>query len=329
MKYQHLTIEERETIQELLWQKQSLRAIARRLGRSPSSITRELKRNCPIRRKYVPRSVTARAVEKRTSRGRKDRLKNSTIREYVIVHLKMRWSPEQIAGRIKKDLKLSISHEAIYQFIYSQLSREGYGPNSHNILDLRPCLRRSRKRRQPKGLRRSHRVLKPKGPSIDTRPRIVSQKKRYGDWEADSVVSNVHKAGVNTLLERKSGYYLITKLKGKSSADTINAIASRMEAIPQSLKHTLTTDNGPEFSDWQAIERLGLDPFFAHPYCSGERGANENTNGLLRDYYPKGTDFTLVPDDELRVVEYALNTRPRKRLGWQTPLEVIGVALTG
>jgi transposase, IS30 family len=330
MQYKHLTIEERETIQELLREKHSIRAIARILCRPASCISREIKRNLPLERVvYTPRLAHARALEKRKSRGRIVRLKSEDIRMYVIEKLHLRWSPEQIAGRIKKDLGRSISHEAIYQFIYHQIHREGHGTIKMNCIDLRPCLRRSRKRRQPTSMRRSQRVLKPRGPSIDTRPSVVSQKKRFGDWEADSVISNIHTAGVNTLLERKSGYYLVTKLKDKTSAATVAAIASRMDTLPQSLKRTLTTDNGSEFSDWQAIERLGLDPYFAHPYCSGERGANENTNGLLRDYFPKGTDFTLVSDAELSTVEYALNTRPRKRLGWRTPLEVIGVALRG
>jgi IS30 family transposase len=328
MQYKHLTIEERETIQELLWQKQSLRAIARRLGRSPSSITRELRRNCPVRRKYAPRSATARAVEKTTSRGRKDRLKNEIIRTYVIEHLKQRWSPEQISIRLPIDLNMTISHEAIYQFIYSQVSREGYGPHHLNILDLRSCLRRRRKRRQPKGMRRSQRVLKAKGVSIEERPAVVDARSRFGDWEGDSVESLNHKPGVNTLLERKSGLYLITRLTNKTSAATAAAVAARMKHVPKQYKHTLTLDNGPENRDWQLFDPTGLKIFYAHPYCSGERGSNENANGLLRDYFPKKTDFDLVTDAELAAVEYALNTRPRKRLGGKTPLEVIGVALT-
>ena len=179
-------------------------------------------------------------------------------------------------------------------------------------------------------MRRSQRVLKPPGTSIDDRPHIVDSRERFGDWEGDTVESCNHKPGVNTLLERKSGLYFITKVKDKTSAATAHAMQERMAGLPASLKHTVTIDNGPENRDWQLIEALtGLRTFFAHPYCSAERGANENANGLLRDYFPKGTDFTLVSDAELALVEYALNTRPRKLLGGLTPLEVIGVALTG
>lgn len=331
MQYTHLTIEEREKIQEMLWEKQSIRAIARILGRPPSCISRELKRNFPATRKlYVPRAAHARALEKRRSRGRKDRLKNDIIRQYVIDHLKLRWSPEQIAIRIPIDLKMTISHEAIYQFIYYQIHREGHGTLKPGCIDVRSCLRRKQKRRQRKGMRKSQRVLKPKGTSIDERPPIVNTRRRFGDWEGDTVESCDHKPGVNTLLERKSGLYLITKVKDKTGAATAAAVAKRMSILPENLKRTLTTDNGPENRDWQLVEELtGLKTFFAHAYCSGERGSNENTNGLLRDYFPKGTDFTLVSDAELALVEYALNTRPRKRLGGRTPLEVIGVALTG
>jgi IS30 family transposase len=331
MQYKHLTIEEREKIQELWREKQSIRAIARMLSRPPSCVSRELKRNFPAQHKvYTPRLAHARALEKRTSRGRKDRLKNETIRQYVIDHLRQRWSPEQIAIRIPIDLKLRISHEAIYQFIYTQIPREGYGAAKPDTLDLRSCLRRRRKRRQPKGMRRSQRVLKAKGASIEDRPAVVDTRSRFGDWEGDSVESLNHKPGVNTLLERKSGLYLITKVKDKSSAATTTAMQQRFALLPKKLKHTVTLDNGPENRDWQLIEQqTGLKVFHAHPYCSAERGANENANGLLRDYYPKGTDFTQVSDAELAAVEYALNTRPRKRLGGLTPLEVLGVALTG
>jgi transposase, IS30 family len=331
MQYKHLSIEERETIQTLYWEKKSVRAIARNLGRPASCVSRELKRNFPPERKvYTPRLAHERALRKRTSRGRTDRLKNHTIRSYVIEKLKLRWSPEQIAGRIRIDLKKCISHEAIYQFIYHQITREGYGRLKEGYLDLRLCLRRKQKRRQRKGMRRSQRVLRPKGISIDDRPLIVSTRIRFGDWEGDTVESKDHKPGVNTLLERKSGLYLVTKVKDKSGIATANVVAKRMSVLPKKYKRTLTLDNGTENSEWNTIEETtGLKTFYAHPYHSWERGGNENANGLLRDYFPKGTDFTLISDDELAAVEYALNTRPRKRLNWKTPLEVIGVALRG
>ena len=149
MKFKHFTIEERERIQEWFWQKKSVRYMAGMLSRSPSSISRELTRNFGKERKvYAPRMANERALLKRKERGRKDRLKTEKIREYVIKHLKERWSPEQISGRLKIDLKQTISHEAIYQFIYAQVCRQGWGNIRENCEDLRSCLRRRRKIRR-------------------------------------------------------------------------------------------------------------------------------------------------------------------------------------
>lgn len=328
MKYQHFSVEEREKIQRGLWEQRSVRWIAERLKRSPSSVAREVNRNFPKRmRRYTPRLAHERALKQRKSRGRTERLKNETIRVYVIEHLKKRWSPEQIAGRMKRDKIGSISPEAIYQFVYAQLS---YGKPKRGKEDLRPYLRHKRKRRASHGARRCQRVLKPRGSSIELRPKVVEEKKRFGDWEGDTVESCDHKPGINTTLERKSGLVQITKLAGKTSADTVAALNRRFCELPPRAKRTLTLDNGPENSDWRAMETvLSVRCFFAHPYHSWERGANENVNGLIRDYFPKKTDFTLVPDAEIAKVEYALNTRPRKRLGYRTPLEVWGVALRG
>jgi IS30 family transposase len=295
MKYEHLSILERENIQEWFWLKKSVRYMAGMLSRSPSSISRELRRNFgKERRVYAPRMAHERAMLKRKERGRKDRLKTKEIREFVIKHLKERWSPEQISGRLKIEFKQGISHEAIYQFIYAQIRREGWGETREGLEDLRSCLRRKRKVRWTKGVRRFERIFKPRGASIDERPKIVEARKRIGDWEGDTVESCDHKPGVNTLLERKSGLFLITKLQSKTSISTREAVRTRFEFLPDKLKRTLTLDNGPENSDRQSLQKENnLKCFFAHPYHSWERGANENANGLLRDYFPKKTDFSL------------------------------------
>lgn len=328
MKYKHLTIEEREILQTMWWERKPMREMARALGRSPSSISRELRRNFPPEHKvYSPRLAHQRALKSRRSRGRRERLRNEKVRAYVKEKLKLRWSPEQIAGRIKLDLKESISHEAIYQFIYAQC-RNGSPEIRVGREDLRPYLRRARKRRQAKGMRKAQRIFKPHGVSIEERPEIVNLRQRIGDWEGDTVESKNHKPGINTLVERKLGLTLITKLKTKTSFSTISVVKERIRELPIELKHTLTLDNGPENRDWQTMEEsTGLSVFYAHAYCSGERGTNENTNGLIRDYYPKGTDFCIISDEEIAQVEYLLNTRPRKRLGWLSPLEALSVAL--
>jgi len=214
--------------------------------------------------------------------------------------------------------------------VYAQFHRGGYG----RLLgeDLRPYLKRRHKRRVPHGARRYQRIRPPSKPSIEDRPREVERRKIPGHWESDSVASFNHRPGLNTLVERTSGYVCITRLNEKTASATARAIIARLAPVPARLRRTITFDNGPEnwmFGEIQEI--LGIDPFFAHSYCSWERGTNENTNGLIRWYFPKSTDFNTVSDEAIRQAELALNTRPRKRLGWKTPLEVFsrGVALQG
>lgn len=314
----------------MFWQKISVRVMAQTLGRSPSSVSRELRRNFPREhRVYTPRLAHERALKKRKCRGRNERLKNDAIRSYVIAHLKKRWSPEQIAGRITPDTGEHISHEAIYQYIYAQL-QPGNGLAKKGCLDLRPCLRRRKKGRSPKGMRRRERLIIPARFVIDARPVEVGARVRIGDWEGDTVESVSHKPGVNTLVERRTGLVFITKLKGKTSADTLAAVSKRFESLPSPLKRTLTLDRGSENRRFKEMEaETGVRCFLAHAYSSWERGTNENTNGLIRDYFPKKTDFTIIREEEIAYVERELNTRPRKRLGWKTPQEVMSVALQG
>jgi IS30 family transposase len=327
MKYRHLSILEREKLQELLWQKKSIRYIANVLERSPSSVSRELQRNYPKEyERYTPRLAHEKALTKRTQRGRGERLKNDTIRSYVVSHLKLGHSPEQIAGTIKQDNVGSISHEAIYQYVYHQIYRDGYGYIKPNKEDLRPYLRRKQKRRTHHGLRKTTKLERISGKSIGIRPFVVETRRRLGDWEGDSVESCDHKPGINTLVDRKSGYVLITRVKDKSSSATVEAM-KRLTTFPC---HTVTLDNGPENTNWKDMEEATrASVYYAHPYHSWERGTNENTNGLIREYFPKKTDFTLISDEEIAKVEYILNTRPRKRLNWSTPLQVMSVALQG
>jgi transposase, IS30 family len=329
MKYQHFSIEEREQIQYMWWERKSIRSIAQDINRSPSSVSRELKRNFPdCRNTYTPRVAHERALIKRKSRGRHDRLKNDAVREYVITHLKDGWSPEQISGRINKAIGQRISHEAIYQYIYAQFYRGGNGwlkPEATE--DLRIYLRRKRKVRLGKGFRATKRARLQPGKSIEERPRIVAKRIRIGDWETDTVESKNHKPGINTLVERKTGLVLITKLKARTSNSTADAIKQRLNGLPAL---TITADNGVENQNWEDIEsELGTQWYFANPYHSWERGTNENTNGLIREYFPKKTDFTIISEEDLAIVEYKLNTRPRKRLNYLTPLEAFSVALAG
>src|SRR3990167_1440299 len=301
MIYKHFSVEEREKLQEGVWRGRGIRTIASELGRSPASVSRELRRtSSPEKSLYRPRQAHERALAKRKLRGRHERLKNECVRIFVTAQLKRRRSPEQIAGIIKRELGETISHEAIYQFIYAQVHRDVYGWVRPGCEDLRHCLRRRRKRRVPHGARRCQRVLKPQGPSIEVRPAVVDRRTRVGDWESDTVESCDHAPGINTLVERKTGLVFITKLKDKSGAATRAVIEKRFADLPQQVRRTITMDNGPENRSWQPIEEAtGANCFFAHPYSSWERGTNENTNGLIRDYFPKGTDFRTISDEEI------------------------------
>lgn len=327
MKFKHFTIEEREKIQELLWQKASIRTIAGVLDRSPSSVSREIRKNIPLHYQYTPRLANERALKKRKSRGRKLRLKSLFIRRYVIDHLKMGYSPEQVAGRLSLEYpRCKISHEAIYQYIYHSI-RSDYVRLGYR--DLRIYLKRRHKRRETRGMRKYQRIFKHKGSSIELRPKEVEKRKTVGHWEGDSMVSRKSKIGLNTLVERKTGLVLISKIQNGSAEETAQAVISRLKHF---APKTLTTDNGTENFAYEKIqEELHISCYFAHPYHSWERGTNENTNGLIRWYFPKGTDFATISDETIRSVETNLNNRPRKRLGWKTPLEAFNesVAIQG
>ena len=214
MTFKHFSIDEREKIQEMLWHKASMRSIARALGRSPSSVAREFNRNRPLQYKYLPRVAHTRALEKRSCRGRKLRLKSGFIRRYVVAGLISGLSPEQISGRLHYEHpRESISHEAIYRYIYAQVHKEGRGLIKKWRHDLRPYLKRRHKYRRKQGLRRPQRVCRPKGPSIDARPKEVERRNVIGHWETDSMVSRQSSVGLNTIVERKTGLVFITRIK--------------------------------------------------------------------------------------------------------------------
>jgi IS30 family transposase len=242
-----------------------------------------------------------------------------------VEQLRENWSPEQIAGSIEADKGEHISHEAIYQYIYAQVHRGGNGWVRPGKEDLRPYLARRHKKRAKKGQRKGGHIFRPKGIPIDERPKIVDLRSRIGDWESDSIESKDHAPGLNSLVDRKSGLLLLSKLSAKTARATREVVSKRLANLPS---HTLTVDNGPENQEWRETEEAtNARVYFAHPYHSWERGTNENTNGLVRRYFPKGTDFADVSEEEIAAVEYALNTRPRKRHSFKSPLEVWGGAL--
>ena len=307
--------------------------IAAELGRSPASVSREIGRNLPPERfHYAPRLAHERALENRKRRGREERLKSDLLRTYVVSHLKLGWSPEQIAATAKDAVGITISHEAIYQFVYARVSKASgllYGRQE----DLRPYLALHRKRRMGKGLRKSFRIDKGQLPSIEMRPQEVALRRTVGHWEDDSLVfSPTVPVRLRTTVERKSGIVFIDKAHDRTMAEANRITLTRFGNLPARVRKTLTRDRGSENWGHEKLEQeLGLRCFFAHAYSSWERGTNENTNGLIRRFFPKKTDFRMVTNAEIRLVERLLNSRPRKRLGWKTPYEVFykltGVAL--
>lgn len=336
MNYQHLSIEEREKIQLMLWRKQPVRAIAKELNRSPSSISREINKNrrCDGKRLYIPRTSHERAIQNRSVRGERRLAKNTRLRDYVTKHLKLGWSPEQVAAKAEENTGAKICHEAIYQYIYAQIHRNGYGLLKPGCEDLRPYLARHKKRRVKKGLRASYRIEKGPLPSIDNRPKEAEIRKKIGHWEDDLIVSKASKSSLKTINERASGLVFIEKVIDGTMQETNRSVLKRLSLVPAEFRRTLTRDRGSENLGYRGLEiSLGIKCYFAHAYHSWERGSNENLNGLIRRYLPKGTDFRTVSGNQIKYIEYLINSRPRKRLGWKTPYEVFyektGVALLG
>jgi IS30 family transposase len=180
-------------------------------------------------------------------------------------------------------------------------------------------------------MRKSERIWRPKGLCIDERPKEVEERKVIGHWETDSMISRQSTFGLNTVVERKTGLVFITKIENTKAEATKNTLVQRLSTLPEEFRKTITSDNGSENFLYDLVQlELNILWFFAHAYHSWERGTNENTNGLIRWYFPKGTDFATISDEAIKAVENALNNRPRKRLGWKTPLEVFNesVALT-
>jgi IS30 family transposase len=334
MNYQHLTIEERERLQLMLWQKQSVRVIARELNRSPSSISREINKNrrSDGKRLYIPRAAHERAIQNRSIRGERRLVKNERLRDYVVKHLKLGWSPEQIAAKAEEITGTKISHEAIYQYIYAQVHRNGYGLLRPGCEDLRQYLPRHKKRRVRKGLRASYRIEKGPLPLIDNRPKEADSRKKISHWEDDLIVSKASKHALKTVNERLSGLVFIEKVNNKTISESNYSVAKRLKTIPPEYRKTLTRDRGSENLGHIELEKeIGIKCYFAHAYHSWERGSNENLNGLIRRFLPKGTDFRTIPEKQIKHIEYLINSRPRKRFGWKTPYEVFfektGVAL--
>jgi len=325
-----LDLGERTIIQERYKYGSSVRDIADELDRSASTISREIDGKPPSGiGKYIADVAHRKALKRITNRGNIARIdKYPELKEYLLLKLELGWSPEQISGRMKKDYPrnktMRISHEAIYQYIYRQFYREGNGTLKKDCEDLRHYLPRRRKRRIKKGARKSQKVIRRENkPVIEDRPKIVSKRKEVGHWEDDFVLSQKVKPCMKTMNELVSGLYLIGRTTGKTAREGDSVLFEKLSIIPPKYLKTLTRDNGAENSDYENVEKiLDLSVYYANPYASYERGANENLNGLLRRFFPKGTDWSKLTEEEVLKAEWLINNRPRKRLKWKTPVEV-------
>lgn len=315
-----------------------MRDIAKELSRPPSAISREIEGRPRIGRgKYTADKGQQKAEDGRENQGRKSKLIHQPLKDYVVAKLKLGWSPEQIEWRLPIDFprnkRMRISYEAIYQFVYSQIHRKGNGMLKKDCEDLRKYLPRRHTRRQKKGFRKAQRLERNLTlPSIEDRPREVKKRKKIGHWEDDTVVSRQSRDRIKSINERVSGIVFFGRTLDGTMEECDKVVVSRLKNIPADFRKTLTRDRGTENMGYEKLEKeLNLECFFAHPYCSQERGSNENANGLFRRYFPKKTDFSKTTDQEIAKVEYLINSRPRKRHCGLTPYEVFyqktGVAL--
>ena len=301
----HLTKEERDRIAQLRHQGADQNEIASALGRSPSTICRELKRN-RTGEGYYAAQAQEKAERRRRERPLTHKMDDADVNDYVRRGLARQWSPDQISQRMKLEDRRRVSAQTIYTWINSDPHREHW----------ESFLRRRGKRpyrRKPAEI----------GSSIDGRPEVIEDRLRLGDFEGDTVLGPPGSGGLATLVDRKSRFTILVKIKSKAADHVHRKIRDRLKELDEEHRKSITFDRGTEFARCHRLEKhLGVELYFADPGCPHQRGTNENTNGLARQYFPKGTDFRDVSHAEVREVENLLNNRPRRCLGYRTPNEV-------
>jgi len=318
--YGRLTLKERIHISQMLIQQDGYTAIAEKLGRNKSSIQREVAPWC--KENYDPLRAQDYAIKGASSR-KKGKLKlegSARLKKYIMERLQLRWSPEQIAKRLQEefptDPNMRISHETIYLYVYL-----------HAKKTLRSeLIRHLRKEKKKRGRTRGSADKRGKIPgavSIEERPKEVQGRQIPGHWEGDLVMGKGHQSAIGTLVERTTRAIILVPLKGQDALTVRKAFEKEFLRIPKQMKRTLTYDNGKEMSEHRDFTKnTKIKVYFAHPFSPWERPTNENSNGLIRDYFPKGTDFRQVSRQRLKEVQDQLNNRPRKVLNWKTPKEV-------
>lgn len=322
--YKRLSLNEREEISRLLAARCNFSEIARRLGRDRSTIWREVSKGSCNRCTY--RAVKADRRAKRNASKRKSGRRRITLcpelRKYVLAKLKLCWSPEQIAESLKKhypdDNQMRVSPETIYATLYVL-------PKGNLKKELLSCLRRSHKRRrsrkkgkQPIIERKIENMV-----MIDERPPEVDERIVPGHWEGDLLIGKNRQSELGSLVERTTRTTILVPLKSRKADEVRKAFQKEFNRLPDSMRQTLTYDQGREMAQHERLTKLArIQIYFAHKASPWERGTNENTNGLIRQFFPKGTDFSKISRGEIKHAQNLLNGRPRKVLNWQTPNEV-------
>lgn len=311
----HLTCDERDRIAQLRFQGYGQEEIARTIGRCPSTVSRELRRNC-TRGVYHAAAAQRMAERRRAERPLVRKMDRPELNERVRAGLVQEWSPEQIAGRAKQ--QQADQPQAEPQATVSPQTIRTWIENDEHRAHWKGFLRR-------RGKRPSRR--KPAVPSdaarIKNRPEVIEERLRFGDFEGDLVLGKQGTGGLATLVDRKSRFTIIVKVRSKDADHVHGQIKRRLKELDEKHRRSLTLDRGTEFARCGRLEKhLGMKLYFADPGCPYQRGTNENTNGLIRQYFPKGTDFRDVTHYEARAVEQRLNNRPRECLGFRTPAEV-------
>lgn len=308
----HITEKQRYAISKMLQVPMSKKDIAEAIGVDRSNIYREIKRNCDSRSgKYNPDLAQRKADKRKVEKKRKE-LFTQAMKKRVKKLLRKDLSPEQIVGRSQVENIAMVSHETIYCWIWQDKRQGG---------DLHKSLRRQGRKYSKRGSKNAGRGFIPNRVEIDQRPSIVEQKERFGDLEIDTIIGKNHKGAILTINDRATSRVWIRKLSGKEAIPVAKIAVWALRKV-KNLIHTITADNGKEFAKHEEIaQKLEIKFYFCKPYHSWERGANENTNGLIRQYIPKGKDFSEVTNKQIKWIENKLNNRPRKRLGYLTPNE--------
>lgn len=313
MMYHQLTHEERYLISTGLALGLSVRAIAERCNRSPGTISREVRRNSTTHDGIYRAEKAQSYATARRRRCRRGSQFSDQVHAAVVAALKQKWSPEQIVGSFRAKGQVVPSHETIYRYIRRDRKAGGTLYRFTRIM--------SKKGRKRYRSRPARGVLFGKR-HISERPKVVNRRGRLGDWEGDTVMGKHSKHCLLTLAERRSGLSFIWKLKARTAAEVVRALREIIGQAPDRFK-TITFDNGTEFHSYEEIElEFGLKCYFATPYHSWERGSNENLNGLIRQYLPKGRCLKHVSQTQCEQIAHALNTRPRKRHQFKTPLSI-------